>query len=135
MKSAWALILLGGMMMAKARATEPTVLIESDPTLLTTTFRLVINAGTVVDPVGKAGVANLASELILRGTKKKSRDEFQAALERMGASLDCTASHDKIIYSGEVIKENTLAFLKLVEEALTQPAFSKKEFESLKKER
>ncbi len=120
--------------MPKAQAVEPTFFYEADPTLLTTTVRIVFTTGTVADPKGKAGVANLLSELLMRGTKKKSRGEFQSALERMGAAFDVSASHDKIIYSGEVIKENTGAFFKLIQEALTQPAFSKKEFESLRTE-
>jgi len=135
MKRAWLLLLLAeGLIMAKAKAVEPKVLFELDPTLLTTTVRIVIGAGTSSDPKGKAGVANLVSELTLRGTKKHSREEMQAAFEKMGAVFECSASHDKIIYSGEVIKENTAAFLKLVDETLTQPKFSKKEFDSLKKE-
>lgn len=135
MKQLLLLLLVGEIFMAKARATtEPTILFETDKTLLTTTIRIVIGVGTTSDPQGKGGVANLASELTLRGTKKRSRDEFQAALERMGAAFDVSAGHDKIIYSGEVIKENTEAFLKLVHETLTAPAFSKKEFEALKKE-
>ncbi len=135
MRFGWALILLGELIMPKARATtEPTLLFEADATLLTTTIRIVLTTGTSSDPKGKSGVTNLVSELLLRGTKKRTREKFQSDLERMGAAFDVTAAHDKIIYSGEVIKENTEAFLKLVGEALVTPAFSKKEFESLKKE-
>jgi zinc protease len=132
----WIVLLLAWeIFMPKARATDHSVfLFESDSTLLTTTLRIVIGVGTTSDPDGKGGVANLVSELTLRGTKKRSRDEFQAALERMGAAFDVSVAHDKIIYSGEVIKENTDAFLKLVHETLVSPAFSKKEFEALKKE-
>lgn len=121
--------------MAKARATtEPTILFEADKTLLTTTVRIVLSVGSTSDPAGKGGVANLASELSLRGTKKRTRNEFQSALERMGAAFDVVVGHDKIVYSGEVIKENTEAFFKLIQETLTQPAFGKKEFTALKKE-
>jgi zinc protease len=135
MRTALLLILfIEGLIMAKARAAEPVFLFEADPTLLTTTVRIVFTTGTSSDPKGKGGVANLVSELLMRGTKKRSRSEFQTALERMGAAFDCSASHDKIIYSGEVIKENTTEFFKLIHEALTQPAFSKREFEALKKE-
>jgi zinc protease len=128
------ILIIEGLTMPKARAAEPVFLFEADPTLLTTTIRIVFTTGTSSDPKGKGGVANLVSELVMRGTKKHSRNEFQTVLERMGAAFDCSASHDKIIYSGEVIKENTEAFFKLIHEALTQPAFAKKEFDSLKKE-
>lgn len=120
--------------MAKARAEEPTLLFEADKTALTTTVRMVLHTGTASDPDGKNGLANLVSELVLRGTKKRGRSEFQSALERMGASFDVGASHDKIIYSGEVIKENTQAFFKLIQETLTQPQLSAAEFERLKRE-
>ncbi len=120
--------------MPKAMAQEPTIIFESDPTLLTTTVRIIFLSGTAADPEGKGGTANLLSELLLRGTKKHSRDEMQEAFERIGSAFEVSAAHDKIIHHGEVIHENTEAFLKLVIESLTQPAFSKKEFESLKRE-
>lgn len=114
--------------------TKPTLLFEQDETSLTSTIQIVVTSGAIQDPAGKGGVASLLSELMLRGTKSRSRAKFQSELERMGATLGASASHDNITFTGKVIKENTLRFLNLIEEALTKPAFSAKEFKDLKTE-
>src|SRR5690606_16514238 len=80
------------------------------------------------------GLANLVCELLLRGTRSRSRTAFQSQLEQMGATLGVRVANDRVNFSGEVIKENTLPFVAMVEDALTKPAFSRKEFAALKKE-
>jgi len=115
-------------------APEPKVLFEEDPTLLTSTIEVVVTSGSADDPADKVGVANLLAELILRGTKTKTRTRFQSEIERLGASLSARTSHGNIIFLGRVIRENTGAFLKLIEDFLLHPAFSKKEFDALKTE-
>ncbi len=113
---------------------QPTVIFESDPTLLTSTVQVVLNVGATDDPSGKAGMASLMGDMLLRGTRKKKREAFQGAVERLGGSLGVRVSHDTIVFQGKVIKENTDAFIELLAEALATPAFDKKEFESLKRE-
>lgn len=115
-------------------AGKPRILYEEDPTLLTSSIEIVVRTGALQDPKGKAGLSNVLSDLMLRGTKKRSRDQFQDEIERLGGSLSASASHDAIYFTGEVIKENTLPFLELIEEFLTEPALGKKEFDALKKE-
>ncbi len=115
-------------------AYEPKVLFEHDPTLLTTTIEIVLRSGMVDDPPGKNGLANLLGDFVLRGTKKKIREKFQSELERLGGTLGARATQDTIVFGGRVIKENTLPFLKLIEEAILTPAFSDAEFKSLKTE-
>jgi zinc protease len=119
---------------AAGRAEEPKVLFENDPSLLTTAVSVVITTGSSDDPVGKSGLANLLGQMMLRGTKKRSRTRFQNELERLGASLAIHVSHDSIDLDGRVIKENTGEFLKLIDDCLLHPAFSPKELASLKTE-
>ncbi len=113
---------------------KPVLLFEHDPSLLTTTIEVNVRSGAMLDPKGKAGVSNLLSDLILRGTEKKTRSEFQDSLERLGGTLSGSASTESIYLGGEVIKENTSAFLDLFEEALIHPSFPEKEFANLKTE-
>ncbi len=110
------------------------VLFEQDPTLLVSHFSIVIKTGSQDDSRDKVGLANLMSELVLRGTKTKSRTQFQTELEKIGATLAVHTSQDLVIFGGKVIKENTLEFLKLFQEALISPALSKTEFLNLKRE-
>ncbi|MCB0404814.1 MAG: insulinase family protein [Bdellovibrionales bacterium] len=119
---------------AECVSAGPKLLYEEDPTLLTTTIEIVVQSGSSEDPMDKTGVANMIAEILLRGTATKDRALFQSTLERMGGSIGGAASHDTIEFSGEVIKENTDAFLDLVVEFLTKPAFNEKEFKSLVQE-
>jgi len=130
----WLLVSFISLWASNLLAEEPQLLYEEDPSALVSTIQLVVKTGASEEPVGKQGVTNLFSELMLRGTKKYERQKFQSLLERMGATLSVAVSHDRIIFSGQVIKDNTFEFMKLIEEALVSPKFSEKEFNSLKVE-
>lgn len=117
-----------------ALAEEPKLLFEGDKSLLVTEVSVVVLSGSSADPIDKVGSSNMLAELILRGTKKKTRGKFQAELERMGAVLNARTTQDLIVFDGKVIKENTMQFLALLEDALLHPAFLKTEFQSLKTE-
>lgn len=113
---------------------EPKILYEEDPTNLITHFQVVILTGSADDPLDKVGATNMLAELMLRGTKKRTRSIFQKEIERMGAVLSVHTGQDMIVFDGKVIRENTLPFLKLLEDCLLHPVFPKKEFEALKTE-
>jgi zinc protease len=115
-------------------AGEPVILFEHDPTLLVSHITLVVQTGSKDDPRDKVGLTNMMGELMLRGTKKRTRAKFQQELEAMGASLGVYVSHDMVFFSGKVIREKTQDFLKLVEDAFLHPIFSPTEFESLRTE-
>lgn len=113
---------------------QPKILYEEDATLLTSDINVVILTGSLDDAPEKTGTAHLLAEWMLRGTKKKSREKIQMEIERLGGGLGVNVFHDRIVFSGSVIRENTLPFLRLIEECLTQPALSPKELETLKRE-
>lgn len=113
---------------------SPTVFYEKNTSGLTSDISVIVMTGSLEDPIDKVGLSNLVAEMVLRGTKKKSRDKFQSELERMGGTLSASVSLDTIQFSGSVIKENNKKFLALLEEALLQPAFNEKDFQELKRE-
>ncbi len=115
-------------------ATEPKILFELDPTLLNTTIQIIVMAGGADDQVEHAGLSNIVADLMLRGTKKRTREKFQSDVERMGGGLSGSATHDLIFFTGSVIKENTEKFLDLVGDFLLQPVFDPKEMDSLRTE-
>ena len=104
MRSLIALIILSGGFTVSAA--EPKIIYEEDPTLLTTTVQVLVMSGGSADPVGKNGLSNLLSDLVFRGTKKRSRTKFQAEIERMGANIGGRVTHDSLVFGGRVIKEN-----------------------------
>jgi len=70
-----------------------------------------------------------AGEMLLRGTKKRSRSELKEAFDKLNARVSVGAEGATI----EVRGENLLAALALVAEALREPSFPASEFDELKR--
>lgn len=113
---------------------SPTVFYEKSPSALTADVSVVIMSGSIDDPIDKVGLSNLVGEMVLRGTKKRSRQKFQSELERIGGTLSAVVTNDTIRFSGGVIKENYQKFIELLEDAILHPAFSEQDFKELKTE-
>jgi zinc protease len=72
---------------------------------------------------------HFAGAMLSRGTLKRSRAEFKDALERLAASVSLGEEGATI----EVRRENLVPALRLVAEALREPAFPAGEFEEMKR--
>jgi zinc protease len=70
-----------------------------------------------------------AGSMLMRGTRQRSRAEFKDALEKLNASVSIGAEGASI----EVRRENLVPTLRLVAEALREPAFPPAEFEEMKR--
>jgi zinc protease len=67
--------------------------------------------------------------MLMRGTRQRSRAELKEAFERLNASVSLGGDGASI----EVRGENLIPALRLVAEALREPAFSRQEFEEMKR--
>jgi zinc protease len=72
---------------------------------------------------------NFAGAMLMRGTRQRSRAELKEAFERLNASVSLSGEGASI----EVRGENLIPTLRLVAEALREPAFAPKEFEEMKR--
>ncbi|MFN2646667.1 MAG: M16 family metallopeptidase [Burkholderiales bacterium] len=70
-----------------------------------------------------------AGQMLARGTKRKTRAEFKEALDKLNARVFVSTEGASIEARGE----NLVAALRLVGEALREPAFPPAEFEELKR--
>jgi zinc protease len=70
-----------------------------------------------------------AGAMLMRGTKEHTRAEFKEALEKLNASVSISAEGASI----DVRRENLVPALRLVAEALREPAFPPGEFDELKR--
>lgn len=77
-----------------------------------------------------AGFQDLVGELLKAGTKTKSKDEFNAQLDQLGARL--SIGSDGIFMQS--LKKNSDKLLALASEVLTAPNFSQAELDRLKKQ-
>lgn len=112
----------------------PNYLFEHDPLALASSVQLVFRTGSMADPKGKEGLADLSFHSLLRGTKEHDKDAFFATLERLGASLDVDVGAGRTIISLNTVSENFDAALGLMAEAVLQPSVKEDEIKALKEE-
>jgi zinc protease len=105
---------------------------ERDPRAQIAQIQVIIRAGSLLDPPALSGLANLTGRALLRGTRSRSYSALTAAVERMGGSLGVRSDQDLTVLRGSVLNRNLDAFLKLMWEVLTEPAFDEKEVATLK---
>ncbi|TJY36321.1 M16 family metallopeptidase [Pontimicrobium aquaticum] len=95
-------------------------------------FRMQIKGGMLLEDINKIGVSNLLAEMLTKGTKNKTPEEFENAVESLGASINAFASDEAITISGNSLAKNYNATMKLVEEILLEPRWDIDEFALLK---
>ncbi|MFG2298065.1 M16 family metallopeptidase [Streptomyces sp. NPDC048603] len=87
------------------------------------------------EPEDLDGVAAIMARALSEGTDKHSAEEFAAALERCGATLDAHADHPGVRVSLEVPASRLPKALGLLAEALRAPAFADGEVDRLVRNR
>lgn len=106
-----------------------TLLVMENKKLPLVNFRLVLTAGSVYDPVGKEGLANLTASLIRKGTKTKSFQQISEEIEFVGGTLFSGADLDYAYIGGEFLSKDLDLALNLLSDILLNPALSQEEFE------
>jgi len=123
---------------AGAVAAVPTVLRETLPngmTLLirenhgnaTVEVRGGAWAGAAFEPAAKAGVANLLTEMLDRGTQTRSADRIAEELESNGASVRFGAGRERITFSTRSITDDFPLVVDLLADMLRNSTFPEEE--------
>jgi zinc protease len=99
-------------------------LFASQTELPLVTMNLLIKAGALVDPPGKAGLANLTASLLLSGTKTKSATQIAKELDFMGAKLAAQGGDDFATLTLTVLKKDLGRALGLFKDVLLHPALA-----------
>ncbi|MEZ6139943.1 MAG: pitrilysin family protein [Zavarzinella sp.] len=81
---------------------------------------------------GKNMAADMLGNMMSRGTRKRTRQEFNDELNKLSASARFSSQLGVLSVRVKAKRENIPAVLKLVGEALREPAFKKEEFDLLK---
>lgn len=93
-----------------------------------------IDFGNLQQLRNKAIVANLAGEMLDRGSKKYNREQLQAEFDKLKASIAIRASATNASLSVITIKQNLPAVIDLIAEVFKHPAYNQEELEVLKQE-
>ncbi|WP_041170267.1 pitrilysin family protein [Vibrio sp. EJY3] len=91
-------------------------------------------AGTRFVEKGKEGLAQLTASMLQEGTTKRSMEEIQAELDKLGSVISVDATGYTTNISVSALEKNLAPTLKIVEEMLLSPAFKQEDFERVKQQ-
>jgi zinc protease len=96
-------------------------------------FHLTMRTGSIADPQGKEGLADLTLSLLRKGTDRHSADQIAEELDFLGADLELDASYERSTVSAEFLAKDADQGLELLAEMLTRPKFDTQEIDKLVK--
>ena len=100
----------------------------------TVVARMTLRMGDEKNLMHRATAGSFAGDMLMRGTKTKTRQQIQDALDKLKARAFVGGSPTAATVTIETTRENLPAVLKLAAEILREPAFPASEFEQLKQE-
>ncbi len=95
-------------------------------------FEFVIGGGLLLENIDKVGVSNLLARMMTQGTKNKTPQELEEAIQLLGASINVSAGTEDIRVNVNTLAKNYQATVDLVEEILLEPRWDAKEFDLIK---
>ena len=99
------------------------LLVAERPAVPIVAVRVLTRAGAVFDPDDRAGLANLTSAVLTRGTAKRTGPEIDSAIEFVGGSLEAGAGRDSLTVALSVQKKDLALGLDLLSEVVLSPTF------------
>ncbi|MCX6225081.1 MAG: pitrilysin family protein, partial [Bacteroidia bacterium] len=91
-------------------------------------FNIVLKGGHYLDKLEKPGVASMMASLMNQGTKNKTPQELEEAIESLGARINIRSSGSAITINANCLVRNYDATLALLEEMLLEPRWDADEF-------
>lgn len=105
------------------------VLATENPAADIISTRMFLRAGSRLNPIAKAGLANLAASVMTKGTVNFSSLEIAEQAESVGASLSTDAAADYFLVSCKTVSADFAIIFKLAAEVLRFPTFPEAEIE------
>jgi zinc protease len=91
-------------------------------------YSIVIDGGHKLDKIEKAGVANLVATMMNEGTKNKTPEQLEDAIDLLGASIRVSSGNEQISIDVSALARNFEKTLALVEEILLEPRWDAEQF-------
>jgi zinc protease len=100
------------------------------------TMILTIKGGNNVlaNDLGKSGLAAMTANMMGEATQNYTSEAFSNMLDKLGSSIQFSASREAITMAVNAPKQNLDATLKLVEEKLLRPNFTAEDFKLIQKQ-
>ncbi len=97
-------------------------------------FSFIIKAGSIADPAGKEGLAEITGGLLRKGTKTRSSDKISAELDFIGGQLSAGAGPDYTSGRAEFVKKDVGKGVDLLADTMLNPTFPQDEVDKLLKQ-
>jgi predicted Zn-dependent peptidase len=97
------------------------------------TVNLTVKTGGSLDPEGKAGLSNLAAELLNKGTETRTADEIAEQIEFLGGNLSAYSSDDVTTVQVSVLSEHLEKAMEILADVARNPVFPEDELETARK--
>lgn len=104
-----------------------TVLVLEQHALPIVQIHALVKTGSIQDPPGKAGLANLVASLLDEGTATRSATQLAEQIEFVGGQLAVKGGDDFTTASVKVLKKDQELGFELLADVLLHPAFPEKE--------
>jgi zinc protease len=113
-------------------ASPATLIVMQDHRVPIVNWSITLRTGGYAAPVGKEGLGSMTAEMLQRGPKGKSYEQFSEELESRGISLSIEDGGDVTRIQGSCLKEQFPFAIAATRDMLTSPAFDPTEFAHLK---
>ncbi len=91
--------------------------------------RLVVPAGSAVDPDGKAGLAHITADMLDEGAGARNAVEVSTAITNLGATLNTGTRVDGSYVGVSSLKKNFKAVFEILSDVVARPRLDPKEWE------
>src|SRR5256712_4225111 len=88
-----------------------------------------IRAGTALEPKNHHGIAELATRLLIRGSRKIGPEKIADSLESVGAAISFRNAPDAILFQARMTTPWMKRVLDILSECLISPSFDRKDVE------
>ena len=92
-------------------------------------FALRLRGGHLLEDPSKAGVANLLAQTMTEGTRNKTPEELEQAIDLLGSTITVSSGAQVFVMRGSTMARNYEATMALVEEILLEPRWDEARFD------
>ena len=103
---------------ARAQVGPLRVVVAEIPGLRSVVTSLGLDAGQLAETSGRPGIGRLTAQTMLRGTTKRSAQEWSEAIDALGASSRLDVSSQQAVFHGQCLAGDVAPYLELVAEAV-----------------
>jgi zinc protease len=92
---------------------------------------VIVKTGAVADPLGEEGLASATADMLRKGTKTRTAQEFSADIDYIGGNFRAGTGADYATIDAEFMTKDLAKGLELVSDALLHPVFPQAEVDKL----